>query len=393
MARQREFGFLQRLDANLVTGVCRDLVRINTVNPPGDEKAAAEYVVNFLGRYGFEGRLLEHGDSRATALCRLRGRGDAPAVVFNGHLDVVPAGTQKWAVDPFEGTIQSSRVWGRGSADMKGGLAAMMVALKAIAEAGPPLRGDIVLTATAGEEVDMSGAKALVVEHDLAGAQAIIIAEPTDNRIGVAERGLFWLEITTCGKTAHGSTPHLGKNAIMMMLPLLQRLDRLDIPFTRHPLLGGFTRSINTIAGGVKTNVVPDRCVATVDMRTVPGQSHAGILEQVERLLSDAEATDQSFRGSVRAVHDLPAVETAPDHPAVRLFIDAVAGVTGQRLTPGAVPFATEAAVFVPALGAPSIICGPGDPALAHQPDEYVEIDKMLDAARIYVRAVERMLL
>ena len=157
---------------------------------------------------------------------------------------------------------------------MKGGVAALMMALKILADARLPLKGDILFAATAGEETNSLGATAIASRKDLGPVQAILIPEPSGNELYIAEKGAFWVELTTQGKTAHGSMPDLGKNAVLMMVRLIEEFEKLDIPFQSHPLLDGFSRSVNTIAGGVKTNVVPDSCIATIDMRTVPGQDH-----------------------------------------------------------------------------------------------------------------------
>jgi len=383
---------LERITADEVENVCCDLVRFQTVNPPGDELPAAEYVLAYLRQFGFEGELVPHGPNRASAYARLKGSGDLPALVFNGHIDVVPVGAGQWKHAPFDGVVRDGKVWGRGSADMKGGVAAMLVAAKAVATPGLSFRGDLVMTATAGEEVDMLGAQVLAARPDIKSCQAVIISEPTSNRIGLAERGVFWAEFTTQGKTAHGSTPELGHNAITLMRLLLDELDRLSIPYAPHPVLGHFTRSVNTIQGGVKTNVVPDYCSVTVDMRTVPGQDHRALLRQLQDMLSGLTQRVPIFQASVRLVSDLPAVETAPDEPVVQRFKNVMTQVTGKPPEPQVVRFATEASIFVPALHVPAIICGPGNADLAHQPDEYIEIDKMVEAARIYALAAAQLL-
>ncbi len=311
------------IDETELVRVCSDLIRFNTSNPPGNEQIAAEYVADYLAPLGFTSQYLSHGENRKTVVARRKGSGGQPGLVFNGHLDVVPVGGQEWTHPPFAGEVADGKVWGRGSGDMKGGLAAMLVAAKALVQSGADLRGDLIIAGTAGEEMSMIGAK-VVCEKDILGdVQAILISEPTSNGVGTAERGVFWPEITTYGKTAHGSTPHLGLNAIMMMVPLLEEFERMEIPFTPHPVLGPFTRSINTINGGVKTNVVPDRCALTIDMRTVPGQDHAAIRRQIEAVLADHERRRPGFRASLTVNFDIPAVETKPDAPAVQRFIAA----------------------------------------------------------------------
>ncbi len=387
-----ETGFLPEIHPEDAAKVCRDLIRFNTVNPPGEEQVASEYVLEALKPYGFEGELLVHADKRATGIARLRGTGELPAVMFNGHVDVVPVGMEPWRYDPFAGEIAEGKVWGRGASDMKGGLAAMIVAAQAVAKSGQKLRGDLIVSATGGEEVNMLGARELAKYPGLGPLQAVIISEPTSNNIALAERGVLWPEITTRGKTAHGSTPHLGKNAVQMMLALIRELEKMEIPFEPHPTLGNFTRSLDIFRGGTQPNVIPDSCVAVYDYRTVPGQDHGQLLAQIEEKIAVLAQTYPDFQASVKAVNDLPPAETLPDDPAVRKFQASASAAAGRQVEIVVMRFATEACIFVPQLGVPCIVLGPGDPALAHQPNEFVEIEAMGEAARMYTRAALDML-
>jgi succinyl-diaminopimelate desuccinylase len=367
-------------------------LKIRSVNPPGDELPAAEYVSAVMSKAGLQTEVLEHAPNRASALVRLRGSGTAPALLFSGHLDTVPVGAEAWLHDPFAGEIADGKIWGRGSADMKGGVAALMMAMKVLAEARAPLRGDIILAATAGEEINSLGATAVAARGDLGSVQAVLIPEPSANELFIAEKGAFWVELATQGKTAHGSMPDLGRNAVLMMVKLIEAFEKLDIPFKPHPLLDGFSRSVNTIAGGVKTNVVPDACTATVDMRTVPGQDHRAIFRQIEGLIEEVGKRFPDFKAAAKILNDRAPVETPADHPAVGLFSAAVLEATGRSPAPKGTRYFTDGVVLAPALNAPLLICGPGAPGLAHQPNEYVEIEKLLEAVRIYILAAMRFL-
>jgi len=375
-----------------VVRFCQELVRIQSVNPPGNELLAAEYVASILEKAGLEVELIRHSADRASTLARLKSSRQIPALLLNGHLDTVPVGNEEWIHAPFKGEVADGKVWGRGAADMKGGLAALLAAVKTLAEARVPLRGDLILTATAGEETDSLGAIAMAARPDLGPVQAVVIPEPSSNDIYVAEKGAFWLEITTQGKTAHGSMPELGRNAVMMMVTLIGELERLVIPYKEHQMLGEFSLSVNTISGGVKTNVVPDNCTVTVDMRTVPGQDHRAILGQVEDLIAGLHRRIPDFKALVRVTNDRAPVETSPDEPVVQSFADVVAEVTGERPVPKGVRYYTDAVAFVPALKAPMIICGPGDARLAHQPNEHVEVAKLVQAAKIFTLAAAKLL-
>jgi succinyl-diaminopimelate desuccinylase len=390
MENKKLLSFVKEAD---VVKFCQELVRIKSVNPPGDELQAAEYVASVMKKIGLEVELIRHNPTRASVLARLKSLRKKPGLLFNGHLDTVPVGLERWVHEPFDGQASEGKVWGRGAADMKGGMAVLMVAAKALAEAGVPLRGDLLVAATAGEEVDSLGAVAIASRSDLGPIQAVVIPEPSYNDVYIAEKGAFWLELITQGKTAHGSMPETGRNAIMMMVALINELEKLSFPYKEHPLLGGFSKSLNTIAGGVKTNVVPDHCVVTVDMRTVPGQDHQAILRQVEGLITDLSRRIPDFKASVRVTNDRAPVETSSDEPVVQNFFDLVAEVAGERPVPKGVRYYTDAVAFVPALKAPMIICGPGDAKLAHQPNEHVEISKLVQAAQIYTLAAAKLLL
>ncbi len=389
MDYKKLLGRVKKADA---VKFCQELVRIKSVNPPGDELQAAKYVASVLKGVGLKVELIKHSAARSSVLARLKGSGRKPGLLYNGHLDTVPVGLEKWTHDPFEGVVSGGKVWGRGSADMKGGLAALLVLSKAMAEARMPLQGDLIIAATAGEEIDSLGATAVAARSDLGPVQAVVIPEPSYNDVFVAEKGALWLELTTQGKTAHGSMPEMGRNAIMMMVSFVDELGKMSFPYKEHPLLGGFSQSINTITGGVKTNVVPDQCAVTVDMRTVPGQDHRAILNQVEGLIEDLSKRVPDFKASVRMTNDRAPVETSPGEPVVQAFADVVAEVAGERPVPKGVRYYTDAVAFVPALKAPMIICGPGDAKMAHQPNEHVEISKLVQAAHIYTLAAAKLL-
>ena len=381
------------VQAEEIVSLCQDLVRINSVNPPGDERRIAEFAAGILLKAGLEVEIIQHSRTRASILATLKGGGRVRPLLYNAHLDTVPLGAEKWDHEAFAAEISEGRIWGRGTADMKGGMAALIVAASMIAQSRLPLRGDLILAFTAGEEVDSLGATCIAAKSELGPAQAVMIPEPSGNDVYVAEKGALWLEATTHGKTAHGAMPELGENAVLMMVDFIGEMQKMKIPFEEHPLLGGFSISVNTIQGGMKTNVVPDRCVITVDMRTVPGQRHEAIVGLVKDMIVGMGQRKPGFKASVKIVNDRLPVETSPDEPAVQGFLDIVGEVLGKRPVPKGVRYYTDATALVPAFEAPMIICGPGDPKLAHQPNESVEIEKLVQSAKIYTMAAAKFLL
>ena len=375
-----------------VVNICSRLVSIPSFNPPGNELEIATFVHNYLIAAGLRSELLYHGSQRASVIAHLPGTGEKDALLFSAHLDTVPVGAEQWQHAPYQAELSEGRIWGRGTADMKGGLAAIMVAAKTLASSNLPPSGDLVLALSAGEEVNMLGANTLVQRPELAHLQGMLVAEPTSNDLVIAEKGILWLEITTMGKTAHGSMPEFGRNAVRMMLKLIDAFDRLEFPFEAHPLLGNFSRSLNTINGGLLTNVVPDQCKISIDMRTVPGQDHSEIVHQVQALIDQLASDDADFCATLLTTQAGAALATSPDDPMVLTLSDIITQVTGEKPLPKGVRYFTDTAIYAPHTPAPLIICGPGRAEMAHQPNEYVEVEKLKQAARIYSLAAHHLL-
>ena len=383
---------LAYIDEQALIRLTQELIRLRTINPPGDETRAAEFIARLLQQAGMFAEVVPHEEAgRGSVVGGLRGSGARPALLFSGHLDTVPAG-DNWEREVLSAEVADGKIWGLGSTDMKAGVAALLVAMEAVQHTGVSLQGDLLFAGTAGEEVDSMGAKRLVEQQKLGDVGFMIIGEPTANRVFTAEKGVLWLEVRTRGQTAHGSMPHLGVNAIMHMTTLLHALEAERIPYQTHPLLGDFTMNVATIAGGVKTNVVPDACRVSIDLRTVIGQEHQQIVDTVRQLIDRLCAEDSTFHAEVHVLTERIPLDIPFDNALVQTFVQVRDQVTGQTSQPAAATFATDGSVFVPAYEAPMVICGPGLPEKAHQPNEYVEIDKLVHAARIYTLAALHLL-
>jgi succinyl-diaminopimelate desuccinylase len=372
------------IDRDAAVRLLTECVNLETVNPPGNEKLAAEWLAQQCARIGLAPIVDDLGANRANVMAVLKGSGEKPALVFNGHLDVVPVGATPWTYDPFGAVSVGGRLYGRGTSDMKGGLVAMLAAVEALKKAGVALKGDLLVSGVADEETGALGAKAWVQKGGLQGVGAIVIGEPTNLEVYIAEKGAFWLEITTYGKTAHGSMPDLGVNAVMHMVAALQALQRLSLPYQPHALLDKPTMNVGTIVGGAKTNVVPDRCTVSIDLRTLPGMRHEDILQEIRRTLDGLREALPQFRYEVGVLAERAPVASDPHAPIVETALKILA-CRGRRETPKATPgYATDASVFQPASGVPFLIFGPGIPQLAHQPDEYIDLDTYLQSIELY---------
>src|SRR5579875_2188491 len=355
------------------------LLRIKSINPPGDERAVALEIKALLGSYDIEAQVLDFAPGRANLVATLRGQnGGASGITLgiSGHMDVVPPGQEQWSDDPFSPTVRDGKIFARGASDMKSGLVALIFAMVALQKENTRLCGNLKLLVTAGEEAGYA--------DDL---NALLIGEPTIGEVVHTHKGALGVESTCHGKTAHGARPHLGINAILHMTKLLTALssDRFKMRYVEHPVLGGPTINIGVVRGGVKVNMVPDRCAAEIDIRTVPSQNHAEILKEIIALVESLRHELPDLRADVRVTNDLPSVTTPADHPFVHLVKEAVTQVLGTAPSISGMAGYTDAAVFVAAKpDLPVVILGPGDPRLAHQPDEYVEIDRFLRFIDVY---------
>ncbi|MBO8154454.1 M20 family metallopeptidase [Thermovirga sp.] len=372
------------IDKDELVKLTSESLRVNTVNPPGNERPLAEFFAEKMGELGLEVRICPIGESRANVVGILRGKGKGPALLYNGHLDTVPPGDVKWDYDPFSGEIVGDKIYGRGAADMKSGLAAMIMAAGALKKSGIELEGDLIIAGTAGEETDSIGAKELLKEKEMSRVGAILIGEPSDNELYIAEKGALWLNVKALGKTAHGSMPEMGINAILHMKQFMEELCSYKFEYQEHELLGCPTMNIGTIRGGIKTNVVPDCCEMTVDIRTVPGMSHSAILEDFKAIIEKLKEDIPELNMAIEVENDRPPVGTDKDHEFVKLAIKVGERVFKKTLVPQGVNYYTDGAAFVPEMGLPMLILGPGEAKLAHQPNEYVEIDKLQKAAEFY---------
>ncbi|MEV6627084.1 M20 family metallopeptidase [Amycolatopsis sp. NPDC051106] len=374
-------------DRREVVELTRELLRIDTVNPPGNERAAAEVALAYGKRFGLDGDLVPLGDGRANLRLVLPGAGARAPLMYCGHFDTVPLGTAAWTRPPHAAEVDEDGVlWGRGAVDMKGGVAAMLVGMATLARAEVPLPGDVHFLGAVGEEVDCAGARAALDAGALEGVANLVIAEPTDLELVVAHKGALFLEFTTYGRAAHGAMPEQGVNAITHMTRLLDRLGTLATELPAHPLLGGATLNVGTIEGGSVVNIVPDRCTARVDVRTVPGIDHPALVARLERLLDELAGTHTGFRARLTVTGDYPAVGTALDQPLVRAATRVLGTVLGRSPEPRGVSYFSDGSILQPATGVPTLLCGPGDPNLAHQTDERVDVSALERAAEIFTR-------
>lgn len=361
----------------------RELLCFDTINPPGQEQACARRLAALLEGAGFAVAEHELAPGRPNLVARLGGRGDELPLCFTGHVDVVPLGSAPWTREPFAAELDGGKLYGRGSSDMKSGLAAFVEAAVRLA---PRLAGSpgLVLVITASEETFCEGARHLAGLGGVLGqAGAVVVAEPTGNYPFVGHKGALWLEARTRGVTAHGSMPQHGVNAIYRAARAVTRLEHFPFGVPSHPVLGSPTLNVGTIHGGLNVNSVPDAAVIGVDIRTIPGLGHAALRERLQDHLGE-EVT-------LGVVGDIEGVWTDPDHPWIREVYEIVAPIAGEPPRAAAAPYLTDASALTPAFGgAPTVILGPGELALAHQTDEYCLVERLEQSVEVFTEIARR---
>ncbi|MCW3002567.1 MAG: dapE 2 [Conexibacter sp.] len=367
-----------------IVALARELLAIDTANPPGNELVAAEHMAAWFRAAGIEATVQSLGDGRGNVLARVAGSGDRPGLVFSGHLDTVPVGPQEWQHAPRAGIVEDGRIYGRGALDMKGSVAAMALTLRDLHVSGRVPAGDVLLALTAGEETDSCGARQLAESGLLDGAGSMIIGEPTGFDVGYAHRGALWVRAEASGLRGHSSKPDRETNAICRLLDWLHPLDELEalVAGTTDPVLGGASMSLNIVSAGDAPNVAPDLATATLDFRTVPGQRH-------DELLAALRARDP--RVAIAVVRDAPPIFVEEDSALVRAAVDAVSAVRGEPARTRGLPYLTDASAFGDVLGIPAVIVGPGPESRAHTVDEFLEVEALVQANDIFRRIAEQL--
>ncbi|MFN0068144.1 MAG: M20 family metallopeptidase [Limisphaerales bacterium] len=369
----------------------RDLVALPSVNPAfvpaGDATAGEARVADFLAALGARAGLdVEFQDvrpGRRNVLLRLAPAGRTTRrVLLAPHMDTVGVigGNDRL----FTPEVRGTRLHGRGACDTKGSVAAMLTALVALAKSGPrPAATEIVFAGLVDEENLQLGSRALVKSGFR--ANLAVVGEPTRLKVVTAHKGDVWLTIETRGQAAHGAMPELGRNAVREMARVVEALEGDYAAALReksHPLLGRPTINVGVIRGGTQPNIVPDRCTIQADRRTLPGESHAGVLREVRAFL-----TARGLRVKLADQKGVPepALETDPELPLVRQFME-----VAKSPEPRGVHYFCDAAVLAMG-GTPSVVFGPGDIAQAHTADEWIALPQLDRAVEVLRRFLESL--
>jgi succinyl-diaminopimelate desuccinylase len=391
------------IDAAGMVAFLRELVRVRSVHDPHDpasgESAAAALVLAQMREFGWQPEVSEVAPGRPNVIATVKGGGGpGPVLAFEGHTDVVTEGDLgEWTIDPYGAEVRDGRVYGRGSADMKAGLAAMMYAVAALQAAGP-FPGTIKVCALADEEGMMLGAKHASTSGALADVDGVIVCEPEAGEVCAVAKGALRLRVDLTGKMAHGAMPQHGRNPLPALGRLLASLgglqQELQDKLGTHEHLGPLylTPTVAVAGAPAQQNVIPRVASAYLDVRTIPGAAHDDIVRQVSLLAAAACGDGEGIAPALTVIDDRPPVDTPLDHPVVACLAAAHEEVTGTPARYGGVPGTTDGTILTRDAGLATVVYGPGGKWIAHQADEFVEISDVETCARVYASAARRFL-
>jgi succinyl-diaminopimelate desuccinylase len=389
------------VDERALLAFTRELVRVRSVHDPaggGNETGAAELVAARMRELGWEPHVEEVAPGRPNVVAVVQGGGgDGPTLMFAGHTDVVTEGDlSSWTEDPYGAAERDGRIYGRGAADMKSGLAAMVYATHALQQAGP-FPGRVVVAALVDEEGLMLGAKHLARTPWVEGVDGVIVCEPEEGEICAVAKGAVRLRVDLTGAMAHGAMPQHARNPLPVAARLVLAVEELQQELQdrhgEHEHLGWTYLTPTVLLGGDtdQINVIPAHATVCLDVRTVPGVDHAALVARVTEL-AEAAASAAGVRVTVTVVDDRPPVDTPVDHPVVAALAAAHEAVTGEPPVYGGVPGATDGTILTRDAGLATVVYGPGGKWIAHQADEFVETADVVRCAQVYVEAARRFL-
>ena len=369
-----------------LTTFLSNLVAIDSVNPdlvPGGagEGQLAQYIADWGRVAGLEVHVQEAGPGRPNVILIARGSGGGQSLMFNAHTDVVGV---EGMTAPFEPAIHDGRMFGRGAYDMKSGMAACMLAVKAAKDMS--LAGDVMLSAVVDEEYGSIGTEALLAEWERWPAHAVLIAEPTELAISIAHRGFVWLEIETFGVAAHGSRPQLGVDAIAKMGHVLVALDAHDRAMRANPthdLLGSGSLHASIISGGEEISMYPAHCNLLVERRTIPGESKDSVEAEAQTILDEIAAADPDFKAQVKATFARGSFAIEAGHPVVQQLKRAAEARQGSEVPLIGSSWWMDSALFA-VQGIPTVVLGPAGTG-AHAREEWVDLDSVERCRQIYI--------
>ncbi|MFH1228985.1 MAG: M20 family metallopeptidase [Candidatus Aenigmatarchaeota archaeon] len=358
----------------------QELIRINSENPPGNERGVARFIRDFLEGLKIPAEMIEFEKNRFDVVASV---GSGRGIMLNGHMDTVPVGNN-WKHDPFGGNVVNGKLYGRGASDMKGGIASILAAVQNLSK--EKFKGKLLLTFVADEEANQKGSEYLIKNRRdiFKGIGYGVMADSNDMQITTAQKGIVQIVVGFRGKAAHASTPELGDNAIYKAAEFVLEIRKLmsNLGKTRNPVMGSGTASVGTIKGGIKVNVVPDFCNVEVDRRTIPGETLDYAINQIKEILKRLK-----LKADVQIKTSRMPMQIGENSEMVTLLKKISKAKTSSS------PGYMETEMYFKELGIPCVDIGPGLDRQAHVADEYVPIKNLQKATNIYEKLIRRVCL
>ncbi|GCF95713.1 peptidase M20 [Enterococcus florum] len=380
---------LSYIDEEEVLALVKQLVGIQSFPPDFNERDVAVAVAEKFEEYDIPAFIDDLGNNRGNLRAAV-GTGTRRHLMLCGHFDTVPPLSEGWLSDPFEAEIRKGRMYGRGTCDMKGGVAALVLSMCYLQKAGIVLNGTLSFLGTAGEETELDGALAFMDEHGVDDISGILIAEASNKEVYVTQMGTYWVELESKGISAHPGVSWQGVNALLNTIKFIEKFRHYDFGVAEHPLLGKPTLNITTMHAGEISNALPVNCKSTIDIRTTPGVDHDEITAAIEKIIKELETEEDTFNLTYRVRFNHPSTETALDDPLCLAAFEASKAVFSKEVKAAGTFFGTDACVMKKSDGTfpPLIIYGPGDPTNNHKVNEFVEISDLLDSIRFYLALI-----
>jgi acetylornithine deacetylase/succinyl-diaminopimelate desuccinylase family protein len=394
MITAAEQAVLDKIDVDDLVALTRSLLQARGQNPPGEEALTVAALAAGCVRLGLEFEATRVEEPGRDNLHVILAGGNGPGLLLLGHTDVVALG-EGWTVDPYGAEVRAGRIYGRGASDMKGGLAACVIAMAALQSAGISLSGPVELAALVDEEETGKGIHHFVTNHPGTPYRGCVVAEPTDLQTIIGARGDSYLQVLVTGRAAHAGNPADGVNAIYGAAAVVAEIERLnhELAADPHPLVGPATWSVGRIDGGTGASIVPAECVLTADRRLLPGESPAGVLADLRKRVDALHLPERGLSVSLEMPMEMPPFLTPADDPLVSITDTALADAGGPGLPLGGWTAACDGGFIARDLAVPVVVLGPGSVTTqAHRADESVAIAELITAARTYALTALRLL-
>ena len=406
MLKETEKKLISLIDIDELIELTRDLVRIDSVIRPetgNTEHGVVEFVARWIRKeLGMEPVIDEVLPGRENIFLEIDSGKPGPTLMFEGHTDVVSEGVRDlWKHDPFAAEIENGRIYGRGSCDMKAGVAVNLITAKTILKSGIPFKGKMVLGIVCDEEDLMLGIQDFIKRGHADNVDACLVSEPEENQLCISMKGALRIKLTVTGKMAHGAMPLTGINPNTRLARIITAFEKYEKTqketFGKDEYLGWPSVTFTVIQSPPppeppQLNVMPGLAVAYIDIRTIPGQDHEKIKKDLSGILKRLSSEDPDFKADIEYLADKPVVSMGKDEPIVRISDRTYRDITGKDAVYNGVPGATDGTYLRALKGIPCLVNGPGPRHIPHQTDEYVEINELVEAAKIYTVTAYRFL-